>query len=202
GESADGLLSFSASAFWNDTTDEQFFIFNPLVGQFQVENADSESYGAEFEFGFRPTDSLLFTSSIGLLNAEAVESSNQGSVQAGNEVPYAPAFTASNAMQFLFPEQFAGLSGDLVFRLEHQFIGERFIDPANTFELDSYHIVNARLVYKEGPVELFLFARNLLDEEYIESGFSAGRNAATGAPVIGGIPGLPVTYGIGAGITF
>ncbi|MEM7792210.1 MAG: TonB-dependent receptor, partial [Verrucomicrobiota bacterium] len=41
GSFADGKFSFAASIFYNDNSDEQFFIFNPLVGQFQVENANS-----------------------------------------------------------------------------------------------------------------------------------------------------------------
>ncbi|MEM9594571.1 MAG: TonB-dependent receptor [Acidobacteriota bacterium] len=191
GGAPDGRFRYALSAFFTDTEDEQFFLFNPLVGQFQVDNADSRSYGVELEVRVRPSDRLLVSTAVGLLEAEAVDDSSRGFVRSGNAVPYAPSLTSSTALELeLLDSGTAAAANDLTLRVEHQYVAERTIDPGNSFDLESYHLLQVRLSYRRGPFDIFAAADNLLDEDFVESGFLAGRRPGGSGPVIGGVPGL------------
>ncbi|MEM9158939.1 MAG: TonB-dependent receptor, partial [Verrucomicrobiota bacterium] len=202
GSALEGKASFTASLFFNDTSDEQFFIFNPLAGRFQVENADSESYGAEFEFAARLAEGFFVTGGLGFLDTKATSDSLGGSVKIGNEIPYAPEISYNFGAQYLFSASGLGLEGDFFLRGEYQGVGTRMMDPANTFELESYQLANLRFAYRAGQYELYLFGRNVFDESLVSSGFSAGFNQAEMMPVIGGVPGLPRMYGAGFEMRF
>ncbi|NEQ86958.1 MAG: TonB-dependent siderophore receptor, partial [Moorea sp. SIO2I5] len=63
-------------------------------------------------------------------------------------------------------------SGDLQglnFGIGFNFVGERFGDNANSFELDSYFLTNAAIAYRRDNWRVGLNFRNLFDVNYIES---------------------------------
>ena len=194
-------LGVSASLFFNDTTDEQLFTFNPIAGRFEAENADTRTYGAELELTGRPIDGLSLSGSVALLQTEVTEAATGSAVRDGNEVPYAPEVAASLAGAYLLPAISVGLPGDFVFRAEYQYVGSREIDPANTARLDSYDLVNLRVGLNTERFDIYAFGRNLIDEEFAVSGFLAG-TSPSGSAVIGGVPGSPRTFGVGARIRF
>lgn len=191
----------NASLFFNDTKDEQLFIFNPLAGQFTVENADTESYGAELELTLTPIEGLTLSSHLGLLKTELVSTSNSARIQKGNEVPYAPKVTAGVTANYIVSASSLGLTGDISFLADYQFIGSREFDPANTARLEDYHLVNLRIGYKQDNFEIYTFAKNLFEETYVDSAFVAG-TTPTNSPVIGGVPGQPRLWGVGAKVRF
>lgn len=201
GQAFDRRVDFSAAVFFNDTTDEQLFIFNPIAGQFAVENADTESYGAELEVTARPLEGFSVTGSLGLLQTRVTDADDGSSVQSGNEVPYAPSFTASLAGQYLLPADPIGLPGDFFARAEYLYVGSRELDPANSDRLEAYDLVNLRLGLVTEQIDVYGFVSNLFNEEYEHSGFFAGTSPG-GDAVIGGVPGMPRTFGVGARVRF
>ncbi|MGD1852395.1 MAG: TonB-dependent siderophore receptor, partial [Cyanophyceae cyanobacterium] len=80
---------------------------------------------------------------------------------------------------FYVPEHIANLwttyeiqDGPLVglqFGVGVNYVGQRFGDNANTFELDDYFLTNAAISYKRDNWQAGLNFRNLFDIDYIES---------------------------------
>lgn len=192
---------FNASIFFNDTKDEQLFIFNPLAGQFLVENADTESYGAELELTVNPTEELTLSGHLGLLHTEIISSSNSNAIKVGNEVPYAPQITAGVSAMYTIPAAFAGLAGDFSLFTEFNYVGSREFNPANTQTLKSYHLLNMKIGYEHEKFEIYAFAKNIFEENYVNSAYVAG-TSPSGQPVIGGAPGQPRIWGVGAKVRF
>lgn len=194
-------LQLSAALFFNDTKNEQLFNFNPIVGQFEVENADTESYGAELEVEVRPSRGLSLSGSIAVLQTEVVDSEGGSLVSEGNDVPYAPNISFSLSADYFTPAEPFGLSGDVFGGATYQYVGDREIDPANSAALDSYSLLHLRAGWRDDGVEIYAFADNVLDEQYAVSGFRAGVGT-DGSTVIGGVPGQPLIAGIGIRLRF
>ncbi|MEM1178547.1 MAG: TonB-dependent receptor [Acidobacteriota bacterium] len=203
GGDGDGRSIYALAIFLTDTADEQFFIFNPLLGQFQVDNADSESYGLELDAELRPAEWLRLGASLGLLEAEATADSTRGLVRAGNAVPYAPDLTTSADLRLRLRHRKAPAGPEsLWLGLGHRYVGERALDPRLRFVLDDYHLIHLRLTYRRGPIEVFAAAHNVLDEDFVESGFLAGQRPGGAGPVIGGVPGRPFEWELGLRVQF
>jgi iron complex outermembrane recepter protein len=201
GHLLDGKLRVNMAAFLNDTTDEQLFTFNPIAAQFSVTNADTRTYGAELELTATPFAGFTFTGAIALLNAQVTSAPANSGVSAGNVVPYAPNFTTSLAAQYEYPIEAGQLSGRLFGRVEYQYVAARQIDPANSYALDPYSVVNLRAGWLAGSFDVYAYAQNLFNAEYVQSGFRAGTSPA-GQVVVGGVPGLPLILGVGGRLRF
>lgn len=201
GKLFDRKLDLNAALFFNDTKDDQLFSFNPVAGQFRVENADTETYGLELEATFRPVTGFSLSGSLALLHGEVTGSAAGSTVRPGHDIPYAPRLTASLAAQYLWSADGVGLDGDFFVRGDYQHVGSRVIDPANSYRLSGYNLVNLRIGWMTERFDLYAFADNLLDVDYLTSGFRAGA-ATDGSSVFAGVPGSPRTIGLGAKVRF
>lgn len=184
-------LFYSLALFYNDTKDEQLFIFNPVAAQFLVESADTQAHGLEFELQTTLGNNFELNTSFAYLQAQAVKD-NGASVRDGNTVPYAPEFSASIAANYRFPLA----DGELMLSAQYHFTGERKIDPANSLELNDYDLLNARISYRWRQLEIYAYGKNLFDEDYIHSGFAAGVSPL-GQRQFAGIAGRGRSYGLG-----
>lgn len=186
-------IDFGASVFFNDTKDEQLFTFNPMVGRFDVQNADTETYGLELNLRVRPVASLTLGANLALLETEISGGSN--STILGNDVPYAPNLTTAFFGEYRYDQPIGTREGQLFGRVEYQYTGGRQIDPVNTRELSAFDLVNFRAGWRADALEIHAFVRNVLDEEYFTSAYSAG-TASDGTAVIAGVPGEERTFGL------
>ncbi|QGZ36644.1 TonB-dependent receptor [Stappia indica] len=191
-------LEMSTAVFLNDTSDEQLFTFNPVAGRFDVQNADTRSYGWELTMTARPTESWHFGAAASLLHAE-ITSGN--ALIKGNDVPYAPGFTTSLFAEYRHPLEIARRAGSAFGRAEYQHVGSRQIDPANSRRLDAYNLVNLRAGWESDSFDVYGFVENVFDEGYTTSAYRAG-NAAGGGGVFAGIPGSGRALGLGARVRF
>jgi len=201
GHLLDRKLRLNVAAFLNDTTDEQLFTFNPIAAQFSVTNANTRTYGGEIELAATPLTGLTFTAAVALLNTQVTSAPANSGVSVGNAVPYAPGFTTSLAAQYEHPIEAGRLSGNLFGRVEYQYVGSRQIDPANSYALDPYSVVNLRAGLMAKSFDVYAYAQNLFNAEYVQSGFRAGASPA-GQIVVGGVPGLPLILGVGGRLRF
>ncbi len=188
------------SAFYNDTRDEQLFTYNPVSSRFDIQNADTRTYGGELEARLRPFESLLITGTLALLNTEITSAANSRIV--GNEVPYAPSVTASLAAEYRLPLTLGSHSGSAFLRGEYQYVGSRTIDPANSRDLDAYSLINLRTGWESQSFDMYAYVENLADETYTLSAYQAGTNMLTGAAVYAGVPGKSRSFGGGARVRF
>lgn len=196
----DGHISYGASIFFNDTTDEHIPVFQLVPFQGVVENLDTETYGAEIEMAIKPTDQLTFTGTLALLESEITDTEAIG-VSSGNEVPFAPGVSYSLGAQYEFPLRLAQTDGTITANLQYQFTGSRRTEAENILKLDSFSIFNARIAWESEALSVYVFADNLFDEVYADSAFFIGPSA-TGANMSFGFPGRPRLYGIGAMLRF
>lgn len=201
GHALDKRLRVNVAGFLNDTTDEQLFTFNPVAAQFSVTNANTRTYGSELELAGTPLKGFTLTGALALLNTTVTQAPANSGVTAGNVVPYSPGVTMSLAAQYEHPVEAGRLSGNLFGRVEYQYVGARQIDPANSYNLDPYSVFNLRAGWMANSFDIYGYAQNLFNAEYVQSGFRAGVSPA-GQIVVGGVPGLPLILGVGGRVRF
>ena len=200
GQFFDGRVDLSLSGFFNDTEDEHVQVFDFTTFQSVVENLDTQTYGFELEAAVRPTSSLTLSGGLALLETEITRSEDP-TVEDGNEVPFAPSLAFDLALEYAHPVEILGQDSSLFGRVEYQYVGSRTVDPQNTFDLDSFDLVNLRLGWNAVGLSVYGFVDNLLDKNYAETAFFFG-NAPSGGRVSLGIPGQPRRFGVGATVRF
>lgn len=161
--SADGRLSFNATAFYNRYEDQQFTVIvttDPFpVGEIRNQ-PESRSYGLEFEVVFAPLDNLDLRAAIGLLETEVTEVSNEAlNVEEGASFGLDPGYTVNLGVDWrVLPA--LSLYGDV------SFIDEYFNDVANTPGATGgdYSLTNVGARYEAGQFTLRCFVQNVTDE--------------------------------------
>jgi len=195
--SANGRFSLSASAFWIQWRDLQFF---NLVAPFTYnrENVgDARSQGLELEVSVIPARGLQLDASLGLNKTAyqgftlrrvnfvtGVETSTEVT---DNRLSNAPSHTLFLAAQYSRP-----LSGKLTgtVRAELRNLGDYYTDIQNTLRQPAYTLFNARAGLTYGKYSLFGWGQNLTNTRYLAFGTpdtSFGRSVRTAAPVTYGV---------------
>ncbi len=181
-ELLDRTLSLNLAAYHTKVEDMQ--IFNFLAGPFGllrvVTNVDEATLqGVEADVRWRANQYMNVFAGFGLLDSE-IDSYAGRPYTKGNEVPYAPEYTATAGVDFVVPMGNSGIS--LIARLDASFTGETWFsavqDDSVTTEFgvpgdysktsrDPFTVVNARLGISAEKWEVTAWARNLTDEEYL-----------------------------------
>tara|TARA_Y100000739_G_scaffold197433_1_gene180016 strand:- start:3676 stop:5850 length:2175 start_codon:yes stop_codon:yes gene_type:complete len=206
-----GRLNTRAAVFYNDFENYQVYRLNPTnpTEAYMVNASEASSYGFELETEATVTDALTISAALGLVNAEFDNYSDNvlrgvlgpnasGYEFGGNDINFVPAYTANLAAHVELP-------WNLYSNIELQGIGEYWLDEANTAEQDAYGLLNARIGYKRNNWELFVYARNITNEEYSNNALDlryidySNPAAPSPAGMILHIPGWERT--IGAGFT-
>jgi len=173
----DERLMLNGSLFYNDVKDGHLVVFDPTQALFTSTALDYTSYGGEIELTARLTPRLDLFGGIGYTHAElrGVPGESLTGARSGNDVPNVPGLTANLGVQYRWPAETMGLPGNFIGRLTYQYVGSRAADVANTFDLDSYGIVNSKLTWEnDSGVSIYAFANNLFDERYEAWGQSFG----------------------------
>ena len=109
-----------------------------------------------------------------------------------NRLPSAPRSFARGELMYRSASGFSiGPTFDL--------IGSRYVDFANTYRVDSYHLLGLRTGFKAGKWDVFAEARNLLDERYVAAVVVKDVAAPDSAMLY---PGAPRSYYFGAHFQF
>lgn len=173
-------VSFNANVFYTDWVDQQVRV-EVVPGIFNTQNAgESELYGAEMELNVNPQAGLDIFAGIGYVQTEFMEFTDNNQDYSGNNFVYAPEWTASAGLTKRWDSGWM-LSADVNYQ------DESYGDPANTQVLDSRTVVNAQLAYEFNNFSVSLFARNLLDEEYITAVYARNDTVKVGEPRVIGI---------------
>ena len=167
-----GRLHTRAALFYSDFEDYQVYRLNPMnpTEAYMVNASEASSYGLELEAEAAVSDTVTLSAALGLVNAEFDSYTDNvlrgvlgphaaGYEFGGNDINFVPEYTANLGAHIELP-------WNLYTNWEVQGIGEYWLDEANTAEQDAYALVNARLGYKRDNWELFVYARNLTDEDY------------------------------------
>ena len=167
---ANRTFDLNGNVFYYDYSNQQVAQqIDPSLPATRIVNAgSSHSYGAEIEARWRPIAPLQMFASVGLLKTEFDEFVTSDGDFGGNEFPDAPGFTlAAGAMYKSKMGWFAGANVRYVDGYYSGGDGDLSNDPLRL--VDGYTTVDARAGWEWEHYTLTLFAKNLLDEEYITS---------------------------------
>ena len=167
GSFARGAGTFAANMFYNDIKDAQ----RPQTVEIRLPNGSSlfptefanapaaETYGAEFELGWRASRRLHLTGGLGLLRARINETLLPRDPSLGKAFQRSPKLSASAAIDWR-PLDALRVSA----QVRHN--SGYFSDDANTASrrISPATLVDARTAFSAGPVTVFGYARNLFDE--------------------------------------
>ncbi len=216
GDFLDGRLNLNIAAFLADYDNYQVNQFVDLGGgstSIRITNAASvRTKGLEAEFRFNATDNLDFQGSFGLLSAEFQSFPGGGTAGAdasGNRLPNAPEFTASLAS--IYQRDLPALNSTLMLRADVTHTGGFFttVNEEKTTQLqagatvpfgyiDDLTLLNGRigLLPNNEKFEIYLWGRNLADEDGVDDTFRDFFGTITYKPAIGR------TYGLGVVANF
>jgi iron complex outermembrane receptor protein len=197
-----GRAQANLAVFYMDYKDLQVTQYDPDTFSNYIGNAASASVsGIEFDLVAQPTSHLNITAGLGLLDASFDRFIDQYGVDLkGNDLPFAPSFSASLAAEYSWS---IGSAVGAFVRLEGAYRDGAYPDVQNDprNQLESYTLTNARAGLRLGDGwTLEAYARNLTDELYAV-------NRTTQRPLLSFLPpfaydettttfGAPRTYGV------
>ncbi len=182
-------LVINAALFYTDTDDYQVFRPSDPFGNYQLVNAEAAiALGGEVELVYTPIERLELNAGFGYTYAEfdSFVDPISGTDFSGNQINLVPELTTTLGAQYTW-------SFGLMTRIETQIVGDTYFDEANTVEQQAYAVLNARIGYERDNFGIYLFGKNLTDEEYFSNALDFGADFGGG---FFGTPGDPVTYGI------
>ncbi len=190
--------TISANIFYTDWTDQQVsrrtdasIIGNFGADSITVNAGESSLYGAEISIDANWTESLSGYASFGLLQTEFDDFVSGLVDNTGNEFAYAPNSNITAGVSYRASNGLVAIA-DVNWR-DDQF-SNNGNDPENV--IDSYALANVKLGYEQDNWSVYLFARNLFDEDYTtqiqpalfgNDGSIAFQAARSGEPRVAGI---------------
>ena len=204
----DNRLNLSGALFYNDVSQEQITAFNTMTLETLALNVDAKSWGGELEGTYRIAEGWDFGFGVAhtqgeLLNVSSVLATLVTGLKDGNKIPGVPEWTFKASLAHRTPVEKLGLAAQLgdaqaYWRVDYNFIDERFAEAGNLFLLDASHLLAARAGLEWEKREFYLFGNNLLNEETISFGQVYGLSASTGEQISGVSYVRGRTFGLGA----
>jgi len=182
----DGALTLNANAYYVDWSDQQVTV-NYGLGLYDyntVNAGKAHLYGGELEASHRVSSAFNWYGSLGYSKTEFDDFRLPGSLRdlSGSEFPFAPRWAAPPGGE---PRAPRGLLGPL----NANYRGKVYTvvgDNQAASQVGARTIVNGRFGYDAGPWGVYLYGKNLLDEEYAQQKRTTAPLAILGAPrVIG-----------------
>lgn len=131
-----------------------------------TENFDkATNYGLEADFDWQLNTQWNLFASLGLLNTDVTGTPNSATFQVNNrEQAHAPNY------QYMLGLQYRRANG-LFARLSMNGSDAFYYSNSHSEKSEAYTLVNARIGYEASRWDIYLWMRNLLDEEYATRGF-------------------------------
>ena len=156
----DNRLQVNAALFYIDWTDMQVEVPVPGGSSVSIENAGkASSKGAELELIARPVAGLELVAGAAHTHAVYDDYTQGTKVFDGNRVINSPDYTLNLGATYRFGNGF-------FINASYNHFGEVYFDSANTTSQSEYGLVNAKIGYETDHFDVYLFGRNLFDEEY------------------------------------
>ncbi len=190
--------SVSANVFYTDWTDQQVSRRTDvsIIGNFgsdtiTINAGESSLYGAEISVDANWSDSLSAYVSLGLLETKFDDFVSGLVDNTGNEFAFAPNTNITLGVNYRTENGFVAIA-DINWR------DDQFSNNSNDLDsvIDGYALANVKLGYEQDSWSVYVFARNLLDEDYTtqiqpairdRNGNIATQLARTGEPRLAGI---------------
>ncbi len=177
-------LILNACLFYMDITDMQVMDAVSPTDSYLTNAAEATSMGIELEMTARVTDSLTLMAGFGYTDVEFDEFTDALGDYTGNKNPYAPEYTFNIGAQYRHELGFYA-------RVDLVGYGEMFLDKFNRYSREAFQIVNAKIGYETDHFDIYLYGKNIFDEEYDSVGYYDGYYTVYSDP---GEVGLQLTY--------
>ena len=146
--------------------------------------AEATGKGVELELMGKITAGLTIMAGFGYTDIEFDDFKDTAGDYQGNKSTYSPGYTFNIGAQYRWENGFYARA-DLIG------YGEMYFDKANEYKRDAYQIVNAKIGYETEHFDVYLYGKNIFDEEYDSYGYYGGYYTIYSDP---GEVGLQVTY--------
>lgn len=163
----DDRLELDGSVFYNNVKNGVLSYYNPAIGGFATTFQSYETSGLELQARAAITDELSVNAGVGYTHTR-LGSDGPNSLFAGNRVPNIPEWSLSAGLAYEKEAAAVGLPGTFNAAIDYQYRSSRPADVQDTFNLDAYQVVNARIGWKNDGknFEIYGFGRNLFNERY------------------------------------
>jgi len=183
----DKRLTVNLAAFYIDWTDIQ--VEQPDYPDFTIVNAASAtSYGLEMDFRALTGLGLDIFGSAGYVHATFDEFTSGTDDYTDNRVPNVPEYTYNLGATYRF-------AGNFFVSAEYWGVGKFYWDSANSESQSFYQVVNAKAGYEREHLQVYLWGKNLFDENYATRAFKMSDEWY-------GRAGAPLCFGVTAAFTF
>lgn len=178
----DDRLTLNANAFYTLWRNQQVSVAGPSGNVLDINTVNagrSRLFGGELEARGRPMPQLDVFAALGFVNTEYIDFISNGVDLSGNRFNFAPRVTAAFGGTYFFDNGFE-------VHADASYTGAQFTDSANTEanRVDGRFLVNARVGYQAENWGVFLYARNLLDNDYVlQTDGITGSRLRTGEPL-------------------
>ncbi len=208
GRVLDNKLTFSAAGFYYDYTNQQVQDLRAGPVNILVNAPKAQVYGAEIEASLRIIPSFQINASAGYLHATYKELTLQGVNLSGNDLPFAPRWTAQAGFDWKVID--AG-SDTVTFSPTINYFSRQYFSPFNeanaagTGQINSelqqggYAKVNANLSWQHDNLLLRGWINNAFNRKVYAYGLDI---RGAGFPYNFLVPAAPRTYGVTARISF
>lgn len=177
-------LTVNAALYYMDIEDMQVEVAFAPGRRATTNAAEATGRGVELEMTARVVDGLSVTAGLGFNDTEFDSYRDALGDYQGKQNPWAPAYTFNFGAQYRHPAGFF-CRADLVG------YGKLYFDPANQFSRDPYEAVNAKIGYESDRFDVYLYGKNILDEDYSTDAYYSGFYTLYGDP---GEIGLRMVY--------
>lgn len=173
---ANKKYALNLALFYIDWTNQQIYQPVPSGQGSMLKNAGkSKSLGFEIEAVARPVNNLTTNLSIGYTEArftDYLRDEGKDINFSGNFIPYVPAYTWYAGATYRIPV-YKRLVDEIRIGANLIGTGRVYWNDENTLSQDPYQLLNARIDYQFKDFTLGLWARNLLNTNYLAFQFAA-----------------------------
>ncbi len=166
----DGRLTLNASAFYVDWQNQQAVIYTSPFTRVIRNAAAATSQGVELEAAARVTENLILSANYGYLDTHYDDFVDDvlGVVYTGNPLPFAPRNSFGAGARWSSP-----VGGGLTFvaALDYSYRSSYAFNPDDLYRQAPTHLVDARMGLQAEHWSATLWAKNLLDEVYLQQYF-------------------------------
>jgi len=182
-------LIFNATAYYMDIKDMQVSEAVILDGGLQstsyISNAaEATSKGVELEITGRVTKGLTLSAAFGYNDIEFDLFRDADGDYSGNKNPLAPEYTFSLGALYRHSSGFTA-------KVDFIGYGKMYLGKENEYPRDAYEIVNMKVGYETDDMDIYLYGKNIFDQDYTSYGYFGGYYAMYSDP---GEVGLELVY--------
>ncbi len=152
-------LILNVSAFYMDITDAQVQEYVNTTSNYTTNAAEVSSKGFEIETIYKPMHGLIMTAGFGYVEARFDDFSDALGNYEGNRRPYTPDYTFNIGATYR-------VSSGFYYGADVVGTGNMYTDKANEYKRDAYALINVKVGYETEHYDIYLYGKNILDEEY------------------------------------